>query len=237
MNAEQLSKRLERVAYYIPRDAVLADIGSDHAYLPCYAIKENLAAKAIAGEVVEGPYQSAVNQVKETSLEDYISVRKGNGLEVMERGEATAITICGMGGTLITSILENGKAKLTGQERLILQPNIGANSIRAWCIQEGWKLIGEEILEEDGKIYEILVAEKGDPIEPYDHHPNLAELLMGPFLLKEKNDIFLKKWRTELEHWHSILEKLNESKDPDRIADKRRELLDSISSVEEALGK
>ena len=68
MNHEKLSLRLQRVALHIPKESILADIGSDHAYLPCYAVLHNLCSKAIAGEVVEGPYQSAVKQVRETGL-------------------------------------------------------------------------------------------------------------------------------------------------------------------------
>ncbi|MFP3416209.1 tRNA (adenine(22)-N(1))-methyltransferase TrmK, partial [Bacillus sp. SIMBA_074] len=81
--------------------------------------------------------------------------------------EATCITIAGMGGTLISSILESGKGKLGKAERLILQPNVGAANVRSWLIDNGWELSGEEILEEDGKIYEILIAEKGEPLRPY----------------------------------------------------------------------
>ncbi len=234
MNVDKLSKRLTRVTSYVPKGSVLADIGSDHAYLPCYAVKEGIVQKAIAGEVVEGPFQSALSQVRESKLEDSISVRKGNGLEVISHGEVTSITICGMGGSLITSILENGKSKLSGRETLILQPNIGAQFIRKWLIAEGWELKAEEILEEDEKIYEILVAEKGEPLKPYRELSFEAAELMGPFLLKEKNPIFMKKWTMELKHWNKILKQI-ESSENERTQEKKEEIQKSIELVEEAL--
>ena len=162
MNEMNLSKRLKKVADFLPDEAVFADIGSDHAYLPCYAILHQKAVKAIAGEITDGPLQSAQQQVHRLELDEQISVRKGNGLEVIEKGEVNAVTIAGMGGALIASILNEGKHKLAGHERLILQPNIHAHHIRLWLYQEGYELMDEVILEEDGKIYEIIIAEKGD---------------------------------------------------------------------------
>ena len=234
MNVDKLSKRLERVSTYIPSGAILADIGSDHAYLPCYAIKEGIASQAIAGEVVEGPFRSAVAQVKESGLEEQIAVRKGNGLEVLAAGEASAITICGMGGSLITRILDEGKEKLSGQERLILQPNIGSQFIRKWLMDKDWQLIAEEILEEDGKIYEILVAEKGEPNKPYDGQNAEAAILMGPYLLKGQNEVFKKKWNQELTHWRRIIRQVEESGN-ERSMEKKEELARLIEIVEEAL--
>ncbi|MDP4164317.1 MAG: tRNA (adenine(22)-N(1))-methyltransferase TrmK, partial [Bacillota bacterium] len=200
MNTDKLSNRLEMVASFVPIGARLADIGSDHAYLPCYLAKKNLIDSAIAGEVVEGPFVSASKQVQADGLSDKITVRMGNGLDVLQPGEVDCITIAGMGGALIASILERGKAKLENVKRLILQPNISAISIRLWLIENGWELIEEEILEEEGKIYEILVAEKGDPLSAYSNEKDRS-LLFGPFLITRQQDAFMKKWSIERDNW------------------------------------
>ena len=92
----------------------------------------------------------------------HIDVRFGNGLAVIkEEDHVQTITIAGMGGPLIASILEAGKEKLTTAETLILQPNVHAKAIREWAIKEQWKIDQEAILEEHDKIYEILVLKKG----------------------------------------------------------------------------
>ncbi|MFT4412660.1 tRNA (adenine(22)-N(1))-methyltransferase [Fredinandcohnia humi] len=233
MNEVKLSKRLEAVASYIPKGAVLADIGSDHAYLPVYVMRNGLIRKGVVGEVVDGPFQSAMKQVAKNNLEHVIDVRKGDGLEVIQPNEVTCITIAGMGGSLIRSILEAGKMKLEGVERLILQPNIGAFTIREWLIENNWELITEEILEEDKKIYEILVAEKGEPLKPYENKE--TELLVGPFLLEENNAVFQKKWSNELRHWKKIIEQLEVAEDtPENLA-RKEELLKKIKIVEGVL--
>lgn len=231
MNTDRLSKRLETVAKYIPRNSKFADIGSDHAYLPCYMVKRKEVQSAIAGEVVEGPYQSAIKQVKQEGLTSKISVRKGNGLEVIGENEVDCITIAGMGGALITSILENGKDKLQSVQRLVLQPNISAFSIREWLLKNNWTLVAEEILEEDGKIYEVLVAEKGES-------PSLSEeraLLFGPFLMKEKDAAFVKKWKLEKKNWQRILDQLESALDSVENMQKRTELQNKIKLVDEVI--
>lgn len=235
MNSEKLSNRLETVAKYIPEGYRLADIGSDHAYLPCYVIQKGVIPFAVAGEVVEGPFQSAKNQVEELGLTDKISVRKGNGLAVIERGEVECITIAGMGGALITSILENGKDKLDSVKRLILQPNISAISIRVWLQENGWVLVAEEILEEDEKIYEVLVAEKGSK-KPFDKSTLEKSLLLGPFLLEQKSPIFKKKWLAEKRNWINILNQLEKASSTEESKRKKEELTNKIKLVEEELG-
>ncbi|MCQ6273653.1 tRNA (adenine-N(1))-methyltransferase [Bacillus sp. V3B] len=234
MNSEKLSNRLETVVKYIPRGLRLADIGSDHAYLPCYAIQKGVIPFAIAGEVVEGPFQSAKQQVEDLGLTDKISVRKGNGLAVIKKGEVDCITIAGMGGALITSILEKGKDKLAHVKRLILQPNISAISIRIWLRENGWILVAEEILEEDEKIYEILVAEKGNE-KASDKNTLEKSLLFGPFLLEQKSLTFQKKWLAEKRNWINILNQLEKASSTEENRVKKQELTNKIRLVEEEL--
>lgn len=235
MNIDKLSLRLETVAKYIPKGHRIADIGSDHAYLPCHLVKKGTVPFAIAGEVVEGPYRSALRQVKMEGLENLISVRKGDGLEVLNSGEVDSVTIAGMGGALITSILDKGEERLHGVKRLIMQPNLAARPIRDWLLLHDWELVNEEILEEDGKIYEVLVAERGVAQKPYENIDRESALLLGPFLLQEKTEPFQKKWNQELRNWKNILDNLESAADTEENKKKRQELERKIALVEEVL--
>lgn len=228
----QLSERLKKVASYLPESALFADIGSDHAYLPCYVCIHDSTSRAIAGEVNEGPFQAAVNQVTEQGLRERIEVRKGDGLNVIEQGEVEQVTIAGMGGKLIRHILEHGKDKLTKTERIITQPNIDAKVLREWFIQHNYVLLHEEILEEDGHIYEILVADKGDPLAPYTDERE-KELFFGPFLLKKQDPAFIKKWMHERDKLVKITEQMRQAAQPDE--DKIKQFKNQIQWIEEVL--
>lgn len=232
VNELQLSKRLQTVVSFIPKGSVLADIGSDHAYLPCYAYLHGYITKAVAGEVADGPFLSAKQQVEKCGLSHVISVRKGDGLQVVAPNEVDCVTITGMGGTLISNILEAGKEKLTSVQRLILQPNVGAHIVRKWLLDNEWELIDERILEEDGQTYEVLVAERGDPYRPYTQLR--VELLLGPFLLKERNEVFEKKWAMEMKHWQNVIEQLKYAKTEEAVK-KRQQFVDTLQMVEEVL--
>ncbi|MDP4083485.1 MAG: tRNA (adenine(22)-N(1))-methyltransferase TrmK [Bacillota bacterium] len=234
MNTDKLSDRLNTVAKFVPKGARLADIGSDHAYLPCYLAKKEVVSFAIAGEVVTGPFESAKKQVVLERLTEVIQVRLGDGLDVIKPKEVDCITIAGMGGTLITSILDRGRSKLESVQRLILQPNISAISIRKWLFENNWELVNESILEEDGKIYEILVAEKGNARKPYKENID-AGLLLGPFLLERKEAPFIKKWSMEIENWRKIFSELENASENDEVLHKKQDLLRKIELVKGAI--
>lgn len=228
MNEIKLSKRLKAVADYVDKGSRLADIGSDHAYLPTYLVQKNEVEFAVAGEVVKGPFEIAKNHVAQANLKENIQVRLANGLAAIENvDKIDTIVIAGMGGILISEILEAGKGKLSSVKRLILQANNHGDTLRQWLIEHQFVIKAEQILLEAGKFYEIIVAEPTT-----NENPVLSanDLLFGPFLSKEKSVIFQQKWQKELNTLNKIIDRL-----PDEQTEKREEVLTEIAKIKEVL--
>ncbi|WP_305885284.1 MULTISPECIES: tRNA (adenine(22)-N(1))-methyltransferase [unclassified Pseudomonas] len=191
MNEQTLSKRLERVAAQVPAGARLADIGSDHAYLPVALMRRGAIAAAVAGEVALTPFRAAERTVRENDLQHGITVRLANGLAAIEAGDGiTAVSLCGMGGETIRDILASGKAHLSGEERLVLQPNGGEQPLRQWLMDNDYRILSEEVLRENRFDYEIIVAERSGPVL---YSPE--ELYFGPLQMQARSPAFLAKWQ------------------------------------------
>ena len=220
-----ISKRLSIVASFVPQGAVLLDVGSDHAYLPIELVESGKIERAIAGEVVVGPYQSAVKNVETHGLVDKIQVRLANGLAAFEEtDQVSTITIAGMGGRLIATILEEGLDKLSSVNRLILQPNNREDELRVWLQAHGFQIVAESILEEAGKYYEIIVVEAGTM------NLSASEVRFGPFLSQETNPVFVEKWQKEAGKLEYALDQI-----PEKNLAERQILIDKIQAIKEVL--
>ena len=220
-----ISKRLELVASFVPQGSILLDVGSDHAYLPIELVERGQIKSAIAGEVVVGPYQSAVKNVDAHGLEEKIQVRLANGLAAFEEeDQVSVITIAGMGGRLIATILEEGLDKLASVERLILQPNNREDDLRIWLQDHGFQIVAESILEEAGKFYEILVVEAGQM------KLSASDVRFGPFLSKEVSPVFIKKWQKEATKLEFALDQI-----PEKNLEERQVLAHKIQAIKEVL--
>ncbi|RDW19214.1 tRNA (adenine(22)-N(1))-methyltransferase TrmK [Oceanobacillus arenosus] len=207
-----LSKRLTMVTSFLPKGAAFADIGSDHAYLPCYVCLKDQTARAIAGEVNEGPYQSALKTVSHYHLNEAIDVRLGNGLQVLnEQDKVDQIVIAGMGGALIKSILEEGQTKLDNVTRIIAQPNIDARNVRKWFVDNNFIITSETIVEENQHIYEIIVADKKENGTLIRQDFTKQQLLFGPMLMENKTKAFYDKWKSEYEKTKRIIEQIKKA--------------------------
>lgn len=172
-----LSPRLQAVADLVPQGAVLADIGTDHGYLPAALLQQGRITRAIAGDYNRGPYLSACQLAAEQGLEERMSVRLGNGLSVLQPGEADTVSICGMGGQLMLEILAAAPEVLAQVRRLILQPQRHNDRLRNWLAEHDWRIVEERLVEDNGHIFEIIAAERGEM------QLSRAEAEFGPLLL------------------------------------------------------
>ncbi|WP_353737858.1 tRNA (adenine(22)-N(1))-methyltransferase [Limosilactobacillus reuteri] len=230
MDEKHLSAHLACVASLVSAGARVADIGSDHAYLPAALVLDGKIDFAIAGEVVKGPYENAVHEIKDHQLEGQVIPRLADGLAAIEPADKVdTITIAGMGGSLIASILEKDKNKLTGIKRLVLQPNVGESQLREWLMNNHYQIMNEKIIEEDNHIYEIIVAEPS--VVPFRY--SKYELDFGPFLLENKGPVFRKKWQEYLQREAHVIDQMQKAQQPP--VKKINEINQFLSQVKEAI--
>lgn len=230
MDADHLSVRLATVADYVPMGSRLADIGTDHAYLPVNLAKRGKIVGGVAGEVVKGPFENAQHEIEKEGLTSRITARLANGLQAIEADDhIDTVAIAGMGGTLIAQILTQDFDRLAGVNRLVLQPNVGEKNVRQFLMTHGFQLVTEQIVTEDGHDYEILVADRADNPQQY----SAEDLRFGPYLLAEHNAIFMAKWRRELARTKQVLAQVQSAKEVPTA--KIAELTAEIKEIEEVL--
>lgn len=190
-----ISERIKRIASYIKPYKVIADVGCDHGYLIKYAFDNYDITEAYAIDNKKGPLDSAKNNLK-----DYNNVKYflSEGLDSVDEN-VEVVVIAGMGGMLIKDIISNNISRIDNVKRFVLQANKNVYELRKFMNDNGFMITNEEILEEDGKFYEIVVFEKGKDNYSFD------DLFFGPVLLKEKNEVFLKKWTDIYEKLDNIV--------------------------------
>lgn len=203
LNNPKLSKRLQAIYDMVPQSNVLADIGSDHAMLPISLVLNGKVTRAYASEVNEGPYEATVKNIEKYGVNNYVTAVLSDGISELGK-DVTTISICGMGGSLIADILDKDKEKLEAVETLVLQPNNNEENARIWLMNNGYEIIFEKIVEEDDRFYEIIKAVKGKI------NYNKEELFFGPILLKEKSDVFVKKWNSHRNYLMGVMKNIND---------------------------
>ncbi|MBO8159135.1 class I SAM-dependent methyltransferase [Thermosyntropha sp.] len=176
-------KRLQAISGMIIKGRSLADIGTDHAYLPIYLVKNNIVPFAIATDINNFPYERAESEVKKHGLEDKIEVRLGDGLKVISPGEVDNVVIAGMGGETITGILEDDLKKASSFKRFIFQPMSRPEVLRRALAEKGWIVLEEKVVYENKKFFIVISAEPGGT--PYFLSDLEAEV--GPLILRSKS--------------------------------------------------
>lgn len=201
--------RLECITSMVNKCNVAADIGTDHGYVAEILLKENIAKKIIATDINKGPLSRAVEYLTDVGLSDYCDFRLGNGLTVLEEKEADTIIIAGMGGELISDILNTSKNIALKTSQLILQPMTAVDKLRKYLYENGFKIIDENIVKEFHHFYFIIKAQAGtDKIEDEIYFEISKHLLT-------KNDMLMKEYiKKILETNQKIINNLEKTQNP-----------------------
>ncbi len=221
----ELPLRLYAIAGFIPLGRRVVDVGTDHALLPVYLVRNRICPGVVAGDVHPGPYRIALSAVAVAGLADRIDVRMGDGLTIVKPDEVNVAVIAGMGGGTIREILKNSFGIAASLERLVLQPMVDAGALRIWLVEKGWHIADEVLLEEGGTIYEVIVAERGRE-EVAD--PLLIEI--GARLVEKKDPLLKKHLTNQIQSLQRIVYSLAKSASPEALH-KKTEILAKIGEM------
>lgn len=195
------------MANMVPSGTILADIGTDHGYLPIYLIEHHICKKVYACDVNPEPLQSAIDHIKQFQIEN-IECLLGSGLRPIENHFVDVVTIAGMGGVLIASILEDcADYIIRTQPILILQPNISAAVVRRFLKKINYEIIHEQLVFEKGKFYPIIKAQASLLQVQY----NDLELLFGPILLYSKDRVVHDYFEEWVKKQRDIIERVTDA--------------------------
>lgn len=158
----QLSKRMQMIADMVKPADCIADIGTDHGYIPIWLAENGITKHVIAADVRKGPLSRAQEHVREYGLQEYIELRLGDGLRVLSPGEADRIIIAGMGGLLMIEILSDCPEIAAQTEELILSPQSDIDAVRRYLHDIGFRIEAEDMTVEDGKYYTVMRCRHGE---------------------------------------------------------------------------
>lgn len=181
----KLSQRLQAIADMVPQGSSVADIGTDHGFLPCYLAQNGQAVQVIACDINAQPLALAQKNVADYNVTDIVSTRLGNGLSVIEPGEVDVVTIAGMGGALMLEILDAAPGVVDRLQRIILQPNVGMEAVRIWAEKNLWHIVQEELIRENDRFSVIIAMEPGRSLKSMTP----VELFLGPELLAKQHPL------------------------------------------------
>ena len=183
---------MKAVAAMVTSGGVLADVGTDHGYIPIALIQRQKIKSAIAMDINKGPLARAQDNIASARLGDYIQTRLSDGVAALGEGEADSILIAGMGGELVIHILSVGEKVCKAASELILQPQSDIRKVREYLRLHHYKIVDEDMICEDGKYYpmmRVINVELDDAWMKMDEQTRVACDIYGPLLLRNGNPV------------------------------------------------
>lgn len=198
-----ISKRLQTIADLVTPGNSVADIGTDHGYIPVYLAKNGISEKILAMDVNKGPLLKAEENIKAHNVSDKVDLRLSDGFEALNEGETDTVIIAGMGALLMNRILADGINKAHSTKEMILCPHCDEWRVRKFLWENGFCIVDEKMVKEDNKYYFILKVKNGADAEPVGEY-----LYYGRPLLAKRDAILQEYLKKELKLCHVIKENI-----------------------------
>lgn len=225
----ELSKRLQAVADLVEPGFRVADVGTDHGYIPIYLVETGKNPSAIAMDINKGPLKKAEENIALHGLEDYIVTRLSDGVHKLQAGEADCIIIAGMGGGLVMKIMQAAGTIENDVTEWILQPQSELWKVRQYLIESGYRVVQEDMVLDEGKFYPMMKVKK-EQSEEY----SFTELCYGKLLLQQKHPVLKQFLEKELKIKTEILEKLD-AVNSESSTGRKEEIKKEIEIIKDAL--
>ena len=221
-------ERLKCIASNVKSGGIVCD----HAFTSIYLVEEKLARGAIAIDINKEPLKRAWQHIQESGMEEYISVRLSNGARGLKKGEADTILISGMGGALIASILEESINIIKDAKELVLSPQSEIYIVRHFLHDNGFKIVSEEMVKEQGKFYVVIRAVPGS-----QHYKDESGYIYGEYLIENKNKILEEFLLKEQKRTGSILDSLASASGSAAVKERKDTLLKEYNMIKGILKK
>ena len=223
----ELSKRLKRIAEHVDKCESVADIGTDHGYIPIYLVKEGICKKAIASDINKGPIEKAKVNVAFEGVSNRVKCLLGPGLNPLKVGEVNGVILAGMGGNLTRDILLADMDKVKKYDFIILQPAQNPEVLREFLYKNDYEIIDEDLIKDEGRFYELFKVKYNENSEKLVFEDEL-EYEVSPLLRKKNHPLFKEFIEEKINRCETILSFIKE----DTEAAKKRK-----SDLEEKINK
>lgn len=233
----KISNRLTTAAALVTQGYTLADVGTDHGYIPIYLLQQKKIPAAIAMDINEGPLERAKEHIALYGLQAYIQTRLSDGVAALKPGEVEAVLIAGMGGGLVMHILKDGEKVCQSAKELILQPQSEIERVREFLREEGYTILAEDMVYEDGKFYPMMKVQYQGENENAQKASEVLKLsdLYGGLLLQNRHPVLKTFLEKEKLIYTGIKENLAKQPESEKIRMRLAEVEDILHYNELAL--
>ena len=225
----KISNRLMTAAALVTQGYTLADVGTDHGYIPIYLLQLKKIPAAIAMDINEGPLERAKEHIALYGLQAYIQTRLSDGVAALKPGEVEAVLIAGMGGGLVMHILKDGEKVCQSAKELILQPQSEIEHVREFLREKGYTILAEDMVYEDGKFYPMMKVQYQGENENAQKASEVLKLsdLYGGLLLQNRHPVL----KTFLEKERLIYTGIKENLEKQPVSEKIRMRLAEVEDI------